>query len=279
MELNKPPDEQTFGNLQLIDKLASKRFSKRSVAEEAALYVLDQLSINDWERVRNFEGKAKFNTFLSAVVCRLLEDFSRKRFGRRIIPGWIRELGNIWIDLYRLLCLERFTFTEAISLAADRNNTSQIKEIERAAERILGEIPYCGEQGNMELEYDETRFAQKLESNPETTVSQQQRSLELDQKHLVMKALLFELLGEQTIMPEVDSMTGNLLNLSISLRPEERLLIRLCYREGLSVTEAGKRIGLNRYQAHGKLRRLYTRIRDLFEEQGLEKELKILLES
>jgi DNA-directed RNA polymerase specialized sigma24 family protein len=63
----------------------------------------------------------------------------------------------------------------------------------------------------------------------------------------------------------------------VALSPEERLLLKLCHRDGLSVSEAGRMLGLNRFQTHGRLRRLYSRIREAFELHGLAEELRLLL--
>ena len=50
------------------------------------------------------------------------------------------------------------------------------------------------------------------------------------------------------------------------LEDEERLLLRLVYQDGLSVTAAGKVLGYTAAQTHGKLRRLLARLCRVLEE-------------
>jgi DNA-directed RNA polymerase specialized sigma24 family protein len=67
------------------------------------------------------------------------------------------------------------------------------------------------------------------------------------------------------------------LHADISLEPRERLLLKLCFREGVAVAEAGRMLGWNRHQVHGRLRRLLERLRRDFTDAGLDQELRLLL--
>ena len=74
--------------LSKIDVKASKRFSQKGLAEEAAAYVLDYLSADNWARCRQYSGKASIEGYLNRLVSNALEDFSRKRFSRPRPPTW-----------------------------------------------------------------------------------------------------------------------------------------------------------------------------------------------
>ena len=67
--------------------------------------------------------------------------------------------------------------------------------------------------------------------------------------------------------------------LEISLSPDERLLLKLCYQDGLTVAKAGEMLGMSRFQAHGKKRRLMARLKEELERTGLDQELRLLLNS
>ncbi len=125
----------------LVDRLARRRFSSETLSEEAALYVMSRLETNDWELLRSYRGSARLKSYFSAVVYNLLEDFSRKKFGRVRPPGWLKRLGGAWLLLYQLLCLERYNYGEATSLAVDRYQHLDQERIDLMADRILGEIP------------------------------------------------------------------------------------------------------------------------------------------
>ena len=141
----------------LVDRLARRRFVEESLGEEAALYVMNLLDKDDWQIMRGYRGRARLTTYFSAVVYNLLEDFSRKKFGRVRPPSWLRKLGGIWLLLYRFMCLERYNYSEATSLAADRYRHLRQNQIEQMADRILAEIPDCGKVQFSEVSLNEER--------------------------------------------------------------------------------------------------------------------------
>ena len=264
--------ERVLAHWDLLNRLASRRFNKEGVAEAAALYVMEQLAENDWQRVRQFSGRSRFVSYLSSVVYRLLEDYSRKHFGRKKVPGWVSKMGGIWIILFRLLCFERFPFNDAVLIAADRRKDLQNEKIEQVAEKILGEIPDCGQDQYKEILYEEEAY----NGAEREAVSVQQKNIEQKQKVQLEGALFQELLGVDRSKAS-EAAVRSVLKKSIDISVEERLLLKLCYQDGFSIAEAGRRAGLNRYQAHGKMRRLYARIRQAFNKAGCEDDILLLL--
>ena len=111
-----PWQQRVLEHWELINRLAGRRFPGSALAEEAALFVLNRLAADDWRRLRAFTGESTLATYIAALSFRLLEDFARARFGRSTPPLWVRRLGGIWLTLFRLLCLERFTPDEAVAL-------------------------------------------------------------------------------------------------------------------------------------------------------------------
>lgn len=255
----------------LVNRLAGRRFSDGTLAEEAALYVMDMLEKDDWIMLRNYRGSGRLKTYFSSVVYNLLEDFSRKRFGRVRPPQWLRKLGGIWLTLYQLLCLERFSYLEATSQAADRYRHLFPGQIENIADRILGEIPGCGSPQYLQESFEGETHGWSAGNSAENVIQEKEREL------------VFESLRDQFFGAGSGRKTrgaiSRLAGCPIELKSEERLLLKLCHGEGLSVSEAGKKLGLNRFQAHGKLRRLYARIRKAFESEGHDQALRLILEA
>ncbi len=253
----------------LINRLAERRFRDQLLAEEAALYVIDMLEKDDWQILRNYRGAARLQTYFSAVVYNLLEDFSRKRFGRVRPPPWLKKLGGIWLVLYRLLCLERFSYLEATGQAADRYRHLPSSRIENIADRILGQIPSCGSPQYLQESVENDEHHGTSHASVETAIEVKEREA------------LFGCLHDQFFGASPGGSTeraaSSLAGCRIELSGEERLLLKLRHMEGLSVSEAGKKLGLNRFQAHGRLRRLYERIRHTFEGAGKGEALRLLL--
>ncbi len=261
--------EKTMAHWGLINQLATRRFTKQSYAEEAALFVIEALEKDNWKRLQTFKEKSSFRTFLASLTHRLLEDFSRKKFGRNRPPLWIRNLGGFWLLLYRLLCLERKSLTEAVQAIVNRTQLVQ-RVIEDAAQRIKEEITNCGSHQAQEVSFDEAyHISRETEKLPHEIMEKRETEL--------FFSALFETCIESS--NKMGQSASKILFEGITLQPEERLLLKLCYQDGINVTQAGKLIGLNRHQVHGRLRRLLARLRSDFEKIGIDPELRQLLTS
>ncbi len=259
--------QKVMAHWDLINRLAGKRFQSQETAEDAALYVLDGLATDDWQRIRGFRGKSRFSTFLSSVVYRLLEDYSREKFGRVTPPKWVRELGGLWLLLFRLLCLERFSFADAVLKATLLRPDVDEKTIDNSAEHLLAEIPDCG-KSIREEEYDDGSFVNR--GSASSAISEER------EEQLIVEALAREVFGERQSRRE-EEVLNKLFAQRLELKAEEQLLLRLRFREGLAVKDIGKMLGLNRFQVNGRLRRTHEKIRNYFKDAGCEEELRLLL--
>lgn len=265
--------KKTLGHWERINTMAQHRFGEGPCAEEAALFVMDGLEDNNWQRVQAFTGRASFSTYITVLTSRLLEDFARKRFGRIRPPRWVATLGGIWEKLFTALCLERLSSAEAVEVVYQRQFAPNKNEIEEAASELLGRIPDCGKKTGTEVVYDEENpseecCSKRLEYNKAEGNEKQQLFSEL-----------FELICNRPINRLSEKFEENLSQLKINLTPQEKLILKLCYQDGLTVSQAANLLGLTRFQAHGKKRRLLQRLRAEFERTGLAKEIQTLLEA
>lgn len=271
--MNEPPpwQQQALSHWPMINRLAARRFPRGELAEEAALFVMDKLAENDWMRMRSFAGQSSLATYLAAVTFRLLEDFARKRLGRIKAPLWVRRLGGIWTALFRLLCLERFSPTEAVEMLTSRQAcTTAVAE--EAAYQLLGEIADCGGYHGEETELSEDVLA----GDKQTGASQPEQRYEQEEREQCLRSLAQVVFAEENSGPK-SQLLERMLKANVSLEPRERLMLKLCFRDGIAVAEAGRMLGWNRHQVHGRLRRLLQRLRREFAEAGLEQELQMLL--
>lgn len=253
----------------LVNRLARRRFADEVMAEEAALWVLDRLEAQRWRKLAEYRGGAGLKTYFSSVVYNLLEDFSRQRFGRTRPPLWLKKLGGIWVYLYRLLCLERHSYDDAVHHARDRYPQLQARQIEPLADQILGAIPSCGQNRGQDVELSEADLKTESQSAP-MILEDKERQQFLEGLH--------RMVFDGTVHQHTMHLLTRLTECPIELTAQERLLLTLHHREGLSVAEAGRKLGFNRFQAHGRMRRLYKRIREQFEQAGCRDEIRRLLE-
>lgn len=264
-------NEKIVAHWDLINRLSEKRFGKRVIAEEAALFVMDGLLADDGRRVRAFRGSS-FPAFLASVAYRLLEDFSRKRFGRRRPPKWLANLGGNWLRLYALLCLERLDVTEAVAVVEQSSTWREEREPEEAAWLIKQEVVDCGAHQGLEIQGDGDSSDEAVAPQ----YSEQQEQLEGSEREEVFRLLFIALtdLDEHVVKTNL----ARLSDVRIVLTSEEKLMLKLCYQDDISITAAGTMLGYNRHQVHGRMRRLLARIRLAFEQAGLDRELMELLE-
>jgi DNA-directed RNA polymerase specialized sigma24 family protein len=263
--------QQALAHWEMINRMAGRRFQQADLAEEAALFVMDGLAWDDWSRLRAFTGRSTLATYIGALTLRLLEDFARARFGRVKPPLWVRRLGGLWMTLFRLLCLERFSPDEAVAIIAN-HQPAQIRAAEEAAYHILGELPTCGEHRGEQTEFNEETG---LPDSEEECSAQEQQLEEEERRQLF--AILGRFLFDDTAAGGDPRLLERVAAAGISLESKERLLLKLCYRDGVAVAEAGRMLGWNRHQVHGRLRRLLERLRQDLANAGLGEELRLLL--
>jgi hypothetical protein len=254
----------------LINRLAERRFPGGALAEEGALFVLNRLEEDDCRRLQGYSGRAKFSTFVSALTIRLLEDFSRIKFGRPRPPQWVTALGGTWVTLFQLLCLQRLGVSDAVETIKTRKPAVDPAQIEEDAWTLLERIVHCGTHQGLEVSLTEGEDGPVHAENgntPEDDLCKRERN--------IFFSLLFADLKQEndntTGAAEMPVLSG------ICLNGQERLLLKLCFQDDLSVTRAGQMLGLNANQAHGRLRRLLARLRSDFDAAGISDDLREML--
>lgn len=269
--------EKTLAHWETINRMAARRYGEGALAEEAALAVIEGLQADDWHKVRAFDEQATFTTYVRSLIARLLEDFARKRFGRVRPPLWVRTFGGIWEKLFTALCLERLSVGEAVEVVLQRQIVAEKSDIEDAAYQLLGRIPDCGRHQGLEVAFDDGDCAEGNCAGGNYVESKADCTLEEQQKVELFAAIFQLVLGEEELVVS-DTLLQKLSRLHICLSPEERLLLKLCYQDGLGVAKAGEMLGMSRFQVHGKKRRLMARLKEELERIGLADDLRLLLD-
>lgn len=263
------PGKKAFDHWDLVDRLAERRFRDRNIALEAAHYVLEKLGENNWERVRNYRQKGPVRAYLSSIIRRLLEDFARRRFGRRTrVPSWIKSFGMLWEKIYRLLCLEGHSRAEVIEIMRDSAPGGRSENVIREAITIIrGKMKDCGrptEPGELTI-LDETPVKDYLADEAASGALERAEFI-----NSFYHSLLENRRQDHAANDGEEAAAFKVLQQSLRLSPEERLILKMVYEDGMKVTDAGRILGLSTHVVHGRLRRLMTRIRTACECAGLE---------
>lgn len=241
-----------------LRSVANQRFwYDPTLADEAFSFAFDVLAEGNWQRLSRFSGRSSPRTFLVSAFMNAVEDFVRKRYGRRRPPKWIERLGGIWIDVYTWLCLDRLDARAVIErlqskpLAPDAPLPAEIVRAVRAA------LPRCGEStGPTRLDSgDDDPDFDPFEFMVDTTAADPCCG-EDDSVEAAMLAIS-SLLG-------LVQYPGNRLDLdslaALTLTDEDLVLLRLVYVEEESVAACSRALGKPEHQVRAQLRRLLDRI-------------------
>ncbi len=223
------------------------------------VYVLDKLQGDQGKRLDSYTGAARFSSYLSVVVMRLFEDFSRTKFGRLRPPAWLKRLGGMWIVLFKLLCMERKSFPQAVDEMMAYYHLSA-ETAEHMGSTILAEVVDCGHRTGQSVAMEDADMLASQGGDSSSLLEEQERVF-------LFKALFQNIMADE-----------RLLDLDFKLSGQEKILLKLCYQDGLSVSKAGKMVGLTVQQTHGRMRRLLGRIKKILSESGLAGSIESFLE-
>ncbi len=259
---------EVYEHYDFLRYLTEKRFPDTILGDEAFSFAFESLAHEDWRRVRAYRGKSSFRSYLGCVWCRLLEDFSIKKFGKVTPPQWIKNLGGVWEELFKLLCRRRYSADEAIELImAPGKHDWEAKALRVAAEEILAKVPKCGQQVGPGQSLDD-EGAEPIKGMVEEGSAANPGELTIQkEKWLAIQALAKCMLtqGEETAQEEKDdpqlAKLVSEIRTRLKLSTEEQLILTAHFVDGASITDVGKRLKRNTNQIHGQFRRMMERIR------------------
>ncbi|MDR1947504.1 MAG: sigma-70 family RNA polymerase sigma factor [Desulfovibrio sp.] len=265
--------DRFFQHFYLLEYLAGRRFKADVLAEEAQNYVLDALSRNDWEKIRRYKDTGSFKAYLAQVIVRLLEDFARKRFGRKRPPAHVVVRGSLWVRLFQLMCIEGYSPSAASAVVeGELPSPAEENRAYSAARSIVESVVDCGETVT-EIHSDEEASAEAGPAEDLLHTLPPEEYLE-EARYAALLEALREFFSDNNHEGPRRAQASvlryeKLLRDKAQLQTEERLLLRLVYQDGLTVTAAGKVLGYTAAQIHGRLHRLLQRLARLLDEAGV----------
>lgn len=255
--------------MSAVDKLADRRFGGGPIAEEASTYVIEYLSADDWRKCRQFQGNSKPTTFLYTLASNAIEEFSRKRFGRPRPPKWLDDLGDLWVKLWRSLCLER----QLLPSLVDRYSAKGFRDpdaVTQAAKVIKARIPNCGQANMDSVGVEDISAVSDAEQSLEPQTDQDHANPFYKELLLMVNAVTNEKLCCDSFSEDSLARVGEMaassqskldsLRVGLTLSDEERIMLRMVYVEGLSKTATSKALGMPAHQAGRAISNVLDRI-------------------
>ena len=269
-----PPDHErrmakaVFDHYDFLRRLTEKRFPDIVLADEAYTYAFEGLAQDDWRRVRAFQGKSSLRRYLGCVWCRLLEDFAIKKFGKTTPPQWIKNLGVVWEELFRLLCCRRLTIQDAVEkILADGRYAWDASALQKAAAEIHARIPNCGRELGPAFSMDDDAAGASAHPCKQDRCAIPDELAIGKEKWIALQAMakvFFTLSNDDSVNdPDEEKLHAlvRAIQERLCLNEEERLILTAHFIDGESITTVGKRLKRNQNQIHGQFRRLKEKIR------------------
>lgn len=267
------------GWLQNLDKLAIKRFGDQTLAEEATEYVVSRISAENWQLLDSFNQRSKPETYLYAVIHSQFEEFSRKRFGRPRPPEWLKRQGELWVKIWKEICLERQLDTSVIERLSQIKAHSLVflKDIVRT---IKARIPRCGESVRQEqsvadpeenVQHVMQGYDNELLNN---TTLEPDRQLHWECYQEFLKTLSLLLQGRLSPLSATNEAGQQKAFVNFQkkckLNEQETLLLRMVFQDGVKKNVAAKSLGMKPHELTRTVNQALERIRNSMREANLE---------
>ncbi len=242
------------GELERIERIIAftARRNGLSVEEteefrsEAHLHLIDR----DHRVVAAFDGGSSIGTYLLVVLQRFLLDFRTARWGRWRPSATARRAGPTAVRLETLVVRDGRDFGEAVEIL--RHNHGVTTSRDELYELLQSFPQRHGKASVREVSLD-AEDAPELPQSAEGEPAGAGGDFAPDRPPDSPEALLSTILESELA----------------DLEPEDRLLLRLVYRDGHAVSAVARRLGFEQRPLYHRMDRLRGRLRRALEERGV----------
>jgi hypothetical protein len=243
--LNLPLDvddakQLVFDQWQFLSRLAERRFpNDDNMAQEALLFVLGKLEVDQWKRVRAWEGQGAFHTFLAVLTARLMTDYTRSKYGHHRTPTWVnRKNDPVWTKAYQLIIFQKYSRLDAIEILMASYRGRQRWYFEEMVATVLANNNRPVRAIESQVPFDAVEYMSAFEA-PENTSNISQKVL----LEAVIEYLSNDEDSQDNENQEVQRLLS-LLNIELSLSEEDKLLLRMRYCDGMTIAAITKALNL-----------------------------------
>ena len=167
----------------------------------------------------------------------MMKVMARAKYPRARPPQWLRRLGDMWLQIWRRLCLKRDAVESIVDALGDRD-AARCEEIRGAAAQIRARIPNCGQ----------VVAEESADLGDEMAVSQDaMRALDSATAETLLNIAAEMLQGDAPVALAESAKTA--LREALAMEDDDRLLLKLVYDEGMKVAAAARALGMTRKQA------------------------------
>jgi RNA polymerase sigma factor (sigma-70 family) len=238
-----PHSDLLISRQPLIDKvvrsIARRKRLPDDEAEELHSIVRLKLLEHGHEIVGKFEGKSRFETYLTTVVHRIFLDYRNEKWGKWRPSMVARRLGWVAEHLERLLFRDRIGFEEAAEILI-RNHRVRLT-VGQLAE-LAGRLPARGGQREEDAEIL-AELPHPCDSHERVRIAE-----------------------AQALARRAEEVVGTVLR---ELPPEDSLILRMRFVGGHTIAEIARALQLDQKPLYPRVERLRERLRQQLEAHGV----------
>jgi len=240
-----PAPEYFQAGLPIIeDVIAFHCFRGRLASEEREdfySWAICKLIEKDYARLRKFEGRSTFRSFLSVIVGNLLLDYWQSKGGRRRVSSAAKLFApeGVWLERY---LGDGCTVSEAIQMVKS-NHASTLSDDELY--HVTLRLPLKRKRPRYVSEFLATQLA-SADSSPERLV--EARSEDASKARL----------------------EAELQRAREKLTPDERVFVRMRFEDGSRINEIAKAFHIPEKVFYRRFQRILRRLRRALEAHGLD---------
>jgi RNA polymerase sigma factor (sigma-70 family) len=193
---------------------------------------------DDCAVLKKFRGLSTFKTFLVTVIQRLFLDWRIKEWGKWRPTADARRLGPVAIELERLVLRDHIGFEQAAETLISRGTSVSRDE----CDRVWGELPRRPSR---------------------------QRAGEQALDAIASSAIVRDLVVVEEQIASADKARAALANAIPALTPQEQLIIRLRFQDGVTVARIAQLIGEEQKPLYRRIDQILARLRATLTNAGV----------
>jgi RNA polymerase sigma factor (sigma-70 family) len=247
----KTPEHLLLPQLERIGRIVAAICRRNGVAadeaEEFASLVNLKLVEDDYATLRKFQGRSTLETYLTVVIANLFRDYRVQKWGRWRASAAAREGGAVAVQLESLIYRDGLGFEQAVRVLRSRLPVAQTDgELARLAARLpVRSNPRKGHREPSEL----LEAAERADGRVVAAEADRLR----------------------------DSARAALENALGTLPPEDQVVFRLRYWEGMTVADIARTLQLEQKPLYRRIESGLERLRRELEAHDVDRDLAMSL--
>ena len=236
---------ENLGTIQrIVTSLCRRHRLGGDEAEDFASWVHLKLLENDCAIFRKFRGESSIATYLTVVVSMLFRDYRVEHWGRWRPSAVARRLGPLAVRLEYLVYCQEFRLEQA----GEMLRTSGGADLsDRELAEVLAQLPPRGQPRPVLVDSDALAAAPAERAADQEVEEREEEDERRETRHALFRA-----------MERLD--------------PEDRLILRLCFWEEMSVADIARGLNLPQKPLYRRIERALLQLRRELESGGLSRE-------